>query len=231
MKIDLFQSCGHCWVFQICWYIDYSTLILSSFRILNSSTGIPSPPPALFIAMLPNALTSHSRMSDSRWVTTPPWLSRPLRPFLCSSSVYSWHLFWFCYVLAVSVLYCAHLCMNCSLGISNFPAVISSLSLSIFSSISLHWSLREAFLSVLLFFGTLHSNGYIFLFLLCLSRSSFLSYWEGLLRQPFCLFAFLFLGMVLITASCAVLPTSVHSSSGPLSIRSNPLNLSFTSTV
>ena len=22
MKMDLFQSCGHCWVFQICWYID-----------------------------------------------------------------------------------------------------------------------------------------------------------------------------------------------------------------
>ena len=22
MKTDLFQSCGHCWVFQICWHID-----------------------------------------------------------------------------------------------------------------------------------------------------------------------------------------------------------------
>ena len=37
----------------------------------------------------------------------------------------------------------------------------------LFSSISLHWSLRKAYLS-LLFFGTLHSNGYIFPFLLCL---------------------------------------------------------------
>ena len=44
MKTDLFQSCGHCWVFQICWHIDYSTLTVSSFRISNSSTGIPSPP-------------------------------------------------------------------------------------------------------------------------------------------------------------------------------------------
>ena len=25
MKTDLFQSCGHCWVFQICWRIEYST--------------------------------------------------------------------------------------------------------------------------------------------------------------------------------------------------------------
>ena len=46
------------------------------FRIWNSSTGIPSPPLALFIVMLPKAhLTSHSRMSGSRWVITPSWLS------------------------------------------------------------------------------------------------------------------------------------------------------------
>ena len=28
-----FQSCGHWWVFQICWYIECSTLTASSFRI------------------------------------------------------------------------------------------------------------------------------------------------------------------------------------------------------
>ena len=44
MKTDLFQSCGHCCVFQICWHIKCSTLTASSFRIWNSSTGIPSPP-------------------------------------------------------------------------------------------------------------------------------------------------------------------------------------------
>ena len=66
MKTDLFQSCGHCWVFQICWHIECSTFTASSFRIWNSSTGIPSPPPALFVVMLPKAhLTSHSRMSGS----------------------------------------------------------------------------------------------------------------------------------------------------------------------
>ena len=27
MKTDLFQSCGHCWVFQICWYIESSTFV------------------------------------------------------------------------------------------------------------------------------------------------------------------------------------------------------------
>ena len=25
MKTDLFQSCGHCWVFQICWHIECGT--------------------------------------------------------------------------------------------------------------------------------------------------------------------------------------------------------------
>ena len=40
MKTDLFQSCGHCWVFQICWHIECSTFTASCFRIWNSSTGI-----------------------------------------------------------------------------------------------------------------------------------------------------------------------------------------------
>ena len=56
MKTDLFQSCGHCWVFQICWHIECSTVTASSFRIWNSSTGIPSFPLALFVVMLPKAV-------------------------------------------------------------------------------------------------------------------------------------------------------------------------------
>ena len=31
VKTDVFQSCGHCWVFQICWHIDCSTLTASFF--------------------------------------------------------------------------------------------------------------------------------------------------------------------------------------------------------
>ena len=94
MKTDLFQSYGHCSVFQICWHIECSTFIASSFRIWNSSTGIPSPPLALIIVMLLKAhLTSHSRMSGSRWVITPLLLSGSWRSFFHSSSVYSCHLF------------------------------------------------------------------------------------------------------------------------------------------
>ena len=76
MKTDLFQSCGHWWDFQICWHIECSTFTASSFKFWNSSAGIPSPPLALFVMMLPKThLTSHFRMSGSRWVITPLWFS------------------------------------------------------------------------------------------------------------------------------------------------------------
>ena len=72
MKTDLFQSCGHYCVFQVCWHMECSTFTASSFRMWNSSTGIPSPLLALFVVMLPKAhLTWNSRMSGSRWVITP----------------------------------------------------------------------------------------------------------------------------------------------------------------
>ena len=51
MKTDLFQSWGHCWLFQICWHIKCSTWTASSFRIWNSSAGIPSPPLALLVVI------------------------------------------------------------------------------------------------------------------------------------------------------------------------------------
>ena len=59
MKTDLFQSCGHCWVFQNFWQVVCSTFTASSFRIWNSSTRILSPPLTLFIVRLPKThLTS-----------------------------------------------------------------------------------------------------------------------------------------------------------------------------
>ena len=86
-----FQSCGHCWIFfQICWQIECSIFTASSFRIWNRSAGIVSPPLTLFVWMLPKAhLTLHSRLSASRWVITPSWLSGSLKIFLYNFSVYS----------------------------------------------------------------------------------------------------------------------------------------------
>ena len=180
MKTDLFQSCGHCLVFQIFWHIECSTFTASSFRIWNSSTGIPSPPLALFVVMLSKAhLTLHSRMSGSRWVITPSWLSGSWRSFLYNSSVYSCHLFLISSgsVHTISVLYCAHLCRKYSLGISNFPEEISSLSYSTVVLYFFSLTTEEGFLiSPCYSLELCIQMSIFFLFSLALHFFSFLSY-------------------------------------------------------
>ena len=54
---------------------------------------------------------------------------------------------------------------------------------------------------------------------------------KGSPESHFAFLHFFSLGMVLITASCTMSGTSVHNSSGTLSIRYSPLNLFLTSTV
>ena len=155
MKTDLFQSCGHCWVFQICWYIKCSTFIASSFTIWNSSTGIPSHPLALFTVMLSKAhLPSQDhRMSDSRWMITPSWLSGLWRSFLYSSYVYSCHLFLIssAYVRAIPLLSFIEPIFAWNVPLASLIFLTRSLIFPIllFSSISLHWLLRKTFLSLL----------------------------------------------------------------------------------
>ena len=117
MKVDLFQSCGHCWVFQICYHTECSTFTASSFRIWNSSTGIPSPPLALFVVMLSKAhLNSHSRMSGSRSVITAWWLSGSWRSFLYRASVYSCHLYLISSASVRSIPFLQWLCFAGSRG-------------------------------------------------------------------------------------------------------------------
>ena len=70
--------------------------------------------------MLPKAhLTSYFRMSGSRWVITPSWLSRSLRPILYSFSVYSFHLFLISSACVRSLLFCKFFCH--SGAVSNHP--------------------------------------------------------------------------------------------------------------
>ena len=222
MKTDLFQSHGHCWDFQICWHIECSTFTVSSFRIWNSSTGIPSHPLALFVVMLPKAhLTSHSRMSGSRWVITPPWLSESWRSFLYSSSVYSCHLF---LTASASVRSISFLSFIVPIFAWNVPLVSliflkrSLVSHSIFSLYLFALITEEGFLiSPCYCLELCIQLGISFLFSFAFHFSSFQSYLLGLLWQLFCLFAILFLGMVLITAFCTMSQTSIHSSSGTLS--------------
>ena len=289
MKIDLFQSCGHCWVFQICWPIECNIFTASSFRIWNSATGIPSPPLeaehrridafelwcwrrllrvlwtarrtnqsipneispgcsleglmlklklqyfghlmqraysfektlmlgkiegrrrrghqrmrwldgmglqrvgheratepnwsglALFVVMLRKAhLTSHSRMSGSRWVITPLWLSGPLKSFLYSSSVYSCHLFFISSASVRSTPFLSFIepifAWNV-LGISNFLEEISSLSHSVVFLYFFALKTEEGFLiSLCCSLGLYIQMGIFFLFFFALCFSSFHSY-------------------------------------------------------
>ena len=211
----------------------------------NSSAGIPSPLLALLVVILPKAqLTSHSRMSGSRWVITPLGLSGSLRSFLYSS-VYSCHLLISSASvrsLPVFVLYCAYLCMKYFLLVPPiflkrslesspfyclplFICIIHLRRLSDLSCYSLKLTLRWVHLS----FFTL----------------PFISLFSAICKpSPDNRFAFLhffFLGMVLDTTSCyelvhnvtkfTMLWTSIQSSAGTLSTRSNPLSLLLTSTV
>ena len=69
MKTDLFQSCGHCWVFQISLHIECRTLTALSFRICNSSAGIPSPPLACswWCFLRPTLLRIPGRLALGEW--------------------------------------------------------------------------------------------------------------------------------------------------------------------
>ena len=164
-------------------------------------------------------------MPDSRWVIIPLWLSGSWRSFLYSSSVYSCHLFLISSASVRSipfVFYWAHLCMKCSLSVSNFLDNVSSLS---------------HFIVFLYFFALITEEG--FLLSLCSSlelyiqmRISFLFSFafrfssQLFVRPPQTTISpflhFFSLGMVLIPASCTMSRTSIRSSSDTVSIRFIP---------
>ena len=116
--------------------------------------------------------------------------------------------------------------MKCSLGISNFLEEISSLSYSIVFLYFFVLITEEGFLISLCYSLELCIQmGVSFLSSFAFSFSSFSAICKASSDNHFAFLHFFFLGMVLITASCMMLRTSIHSSSGTLSIRSNPLNL------
>ena len=83
--------------------------------------------------------------------------------------------------------------MKCSLGISNFLEEISSLSHSVVFLYFFVLITEEGFLISLLFFGTPHSDGYIFPFLLCLLLLFFSQLFVRRPQITICLLGFLFL--------------------------------------
>ena len=208
MKTDLFQFCGHCWVFQICWHIECSTFTASSFKIWNSSGGILSPPLALLMVRLSKVhLTSHSSISGSRWVTTPSWLFRFLRAFLYSSSVYSCHLFLISSVSVGSLPFLSFIVLiltwNIPLLSPIFLKQFLCFPISIVFLYFFHCSLKKAFLSllaVLWVYLSLSPLPFAFFVFSAIYKASFDNY--------FAFLHFSFFGMVLVTASCTVLQTS-----------------------
>ena len=148
-------------------------------------------------------LTSHYRMSGSRWMTTSSWLSGSLRPFLYSSSMYSCLLF---LISSASVR---------SLPFLSFIVPISA------------WNIPLVFTIFLKRSSLFHSIVFLFLCTVHLRRLSYLSLLFSAfiwILFPFLLYLslhfsaickvssdnhsaflhFFFFGMVLVTDSCSV---------------------------
>ena len=105
--------------------------------------------------MLPKAhVTSYSRMSGSSWmwVITPSWLSGSWRSFLYSSSVYSCYLFLIFSASVRSIPFLSFIEPMFAWTIPLVSLIFLKKSLVfpilLFSSISLHWSLRKSSLSL-----------------------------------------------------------------------------------
>ena len=172
--------------------------------------------------MLPEAhLTPHSKMSGSRWVVTPSWLSWSLRSFLYNSSVYSCHLF---LISSASFRSIPFLSFIVPIFAWNVPVVSlvflksSRLSHSIVLIYFFALTTWEVFLTSLCYSLELCIQMDIsFLSSFAFSLSSFLSYLLSSSDSHFGFLHFFSLHMVLIIASCTMLWTSIHSSSGTLS--------------
>ena len=114
--------------------------------------------------------------------------------------------------------------MKCSLGVSNFLEEISSLYHCIVSLYFFALITEEVFLTPPWYSLELCIQMSIsFLFSLLLASLLFTAICKASSGSHFAFWHFFSMGMVLIPVSCTVSQTSVHSSSGTLSIKSNPL--------
>ena len=187
--------------------------------IWNSSTGISSPPLALFVVMIPKThLTSHSSMSDSWWVITPSWLSWSWSSFLYSSSVYSCHLYLISSASVRSIPFLSFIVPIFTWNIPLVSLIFLKRSLFfpilLFSSISLHWSLRKTLLSLL---AILWNSAFRWVYLsfspLLFTSLLFSAICKVSSDNHFVFLHFFILGIVLITTSYTTLRTSIHHSS------------------
>ena len=115
-------------------------------------------------------------------------------------------IFCFCWVHTSSAIYCAHLCMKCSLVSLIFLKRSLIFPILLFSSTSLHWLLRNAFLSLLAVLWNSALNGCIFPFLFCLS----LLFFSQLFVRPPQTAIFLFCISFSWVWSCSLCPVQCH---------------------
>ena len=150
--------------------------------------------------------------------------------FLYSSSVYSCHLFLISSASVRSISFLSFIEPIFAWNVPLLSLIFLKRSLVfptlLFSSISLHWSLRKAFFSL---FAILWNSAFKWIYLsfspLIFTSLPFTAICKASSDSHFAFLHFFFLGMFLLPVSCTMSRTSVHSSSGPMSIRSHPLNL------
>ena len=122
--------------------------------------------------------------------------------------------------------------MKYSLVIFNFLKRSLVFPILLFSSASLHCSLLEGFLTLLdILWNSAFRLVYISFSPLPFTSLLFSAICQASSDHHFAFLHYFFLWMLFITTSYTMLPSSIHSSSGTLPIRSNPLNLFITSTV
>ena len=155
--------------------------------------------------------------------------------FIYSSSVYSFHLFLNSSVCTRSLPFVSFIVPIFGQDIPFIAPVSLKRSLVfpllLFASSFMHCSLKKTFLS-LCAVPWKSAFSWIYLSLSPLLFASILSsaICKASSDNHFASLLFFFFGMVLFSASCMTLRTSIHSSSGTLFTSSNPLNLFVTST-
>ena len=146
-----------------------------------------------------------------------------MKIFLYSSSVYSCHLFLRSSASVRSIPFLSFIEPIFAWNVPLVSLIFLERSLVfpilLFSSLPLHWSLRKAFYLSLLFFGLLAVlwNSafrwvYLSFFPVPLTSLLFAAVCKASSENAFAFLHLFILGMILITASCMVLWTSVHSS-------------------
>ena len=143
-----------------------------------------------------------------------------MKIFSYSSSMYSCHLFLISSAYDRSIPFLSFIVPIFAWNVPLVSIIFFKKSLVfpilLFSSISLQWSQRKAFLSLLAILWN-SALRYLSFSLLPFDSLLFSGIYKASSDNHFAFLYFFFLGVILIPASCIMSQTSIHSSSGTLS--------------